>query len=290
MKTYISTGGYRDVTASETVRELSDFGLSAFELSGGQPMQDRDVLNLLESDGLDLQIHNYFPPSDIPFVFNLASKDSLISQKSMEHAKRAIKLARHTKDRIYSFHAGFLIDPDPSNLGKPLASSNVMKRQDGLDLFMERIIILSKFASDLDVQLLIENNVLSKANHQKFDGNPLLMTSFQEALWIMERSPENVNLLLDVAHLKVSAESLGEDPVDYFTSCEKWIKAYHLSDNEGEADTNEIVRESSWFWKYLRPEVWFCTLEVYGVAPENLIAQKKLVELKFEKIRKGRLE
>ena len=37
---------------------------------------------------------------------------------------------------------------------------------------------------------------------------------------------------MDVAHLKVSSNVLGFDKVKAFKSVKKWIRAYHLSDND----------------------------------------------------------
>ena len=65
----------------------------------------------------------------------------------------------------------------------------------------------------------------------------------------MENTNENVNLLIDVAHLKVSSNSLKFNQT-MFEICDPWIKAYHLSDNNGLSDTNEPFSEDAWFWDF----------------------------------------
>ena len=55
--------------------------------------------------------------------------------------------------------------------------------------------------------ILLENNVISNANLSHFGTNPFLMTDHLEALQIMNSTDDNVGLLVDVAHLKVSSES-----------------------------------------------------------------------------------
>ena len=52
------------------------------------------------------------------------------------------------------------------------------------------------------IQILIENNVISKII-LRFKDNPFLMADADECMK-MENTSSNVNLLIDVGHLKVS--------------------------------------------------------------------------------------
>ena len=94
----------------------------------------------------------------------------------------------------------------------------------------------------------------------------------------MQNTPDNVNLLVDVAHLKVSAQTLGFDPEEMFRLCEPWIQAYHLSDNDGTRDSNESIRENSWFWPYLKKNLDYYSLEIYGVAPDLINKQIQITK------------
>ena len=53
---------------------------------------------------------------------------------------------------------------------------------------------------------------------------------------IITKTPKNVKLLVDVAHLKVSAKSLKFDTEKFFNDCNDLIGGYHLSDNDGLSD------------------------------------------------------
>jgi sugar phosphate isomerase/epimerase len=97
----------------------------------------------------------------------------------------------------------------------------------------------------------------------------------------MARMPSNVGVLLDVAHLKVSARSLGFDPVAAHVQLKPWIQGYHLSDNDGTADSNEIVTADSWFWEVIEPRLDYYTLEVYGVSSAELAKQYELVKARL---------
>ncbi|MDB2517621.1 sugar phosphate isomerase/epimerase, partial [Amylibacter sp.] len=208
---FVSTGGIKEATAYNTALTFIEHGINGIELSGGAY---EEIIFSKYQKLLDLatfQVHNYFPPPKNPFVFNLASTNNLIAEKSINHAKNAIKLSAALERPIYSLHAGFLLDPKVSQLGKPIDTLHVNDRNLCLDLFLERITSLAEYASFNNVQLLIENNVISDRNIKIFRADPFLMTTPKEAKIIMENTPSNVNMLLDVAHLKVSANSLNFD-------------------------------------------------------------------------------
>ena len=83
-----------------------------------------------------------------------------------------------------------------------------MSQKESTDLFLECLNQISKFARDHGVNIMVENNVISKKNLLEFNKNPFLMCDPQETFEIMKNSPENIKLLVDVAHLKVSSNSL----------------------------------------------------------------------------------
>ena len=137
---------------------------------------------------------------------------------------------------------------------------------------------LSAYAKKEGVSLLIENNVISKKNLDLYKTNPLLMTNTNETRFVMNNTPKNINLLVDVAHLKVSAKTLKFDKKRFLQDCSKWIQGYHLSDNDGNYDSNEVVKRKSWFWPYLKKNINYYTLEVNSSNTKILLQQKKLIE------------
>ena len=113
-------------------------------------------------------------------------------------------------------------------------------RATALHHFYENMILLANEAKREGVTLLIENNVLSTANKAVFNEDPLLLTHPDEIESFMCEMPENVGLLMDVAHLKVSAKTLGFDPKQAHAKVKRWIQGYHLSDNDGHVHINYI--------------------------------------------------
>lgn len=275
---FVSTGGFSKSSAADTAEEFSGNMISAVELSGGQ--YSPDLITRLEtlSKKIHFRVHNYFPPPKVPFVFNLASGNPDIANKSIEHVRNSINIANQLGSSVYSFHAGFLIDPQVNELGKKIGKRQLSDRDEAMDRFIARIKILAAEAELTNSKLLIENNVLSATNLKSFGENPLLLTSPDEIEMIMKVMPKNVELLLDVAHLKVSARSLGFSPEEAHRQLLPYIDAYHLSDNDGTEDSNMPFDESAWFWKDLKTNLDYYSVEVYRAPTEKLRAQQVLVE------------
>ncbi len=278
---YISTGGVKDQIASKTALYFYDNGIRNIELSGGSFSDSYEAdLKSLPAD-LRLQVHNYFPPCADPFVLNLSSIDPRIEKLSSNHIRKAMRLCLSIERPIYSFHAGFRIDPHVRELGQKLSKFPMMERGQALAVFSERVDALSNEARSLGVTLLIENNVINSHNLEVYGEDPLLLTHPDEIARFMSNAPSNVGFLLDVAHLKVSARSLGFDLSMAHEQLKPWIGAYHLSDNDGISDSNEPVDEESWFWSSLKRDVEFYTLEVYDTSPADLLLQHDLVQKKL---------
>lgn len=260
---FVSTGGERHQQAAKTALEYYAHGINCVELSGGifSPTCNSDLTALPR--GMNLQVHNYFPPPKIPFVFNLASADSEIAKQSLAHVRNAIQIAILLRRPIYSFHAGFRINPRVHELGGRLSEHNLLARDVALAIFGDRVATLAEEARREGVTLLVENNVLTRSNFETYGEDPLLLTDPDEIASFMERAPSNVGLLIDVAHLKVSAKTKHFDMVAAHERLKKWVRGYHLSDNEGKADTNDPVTCDSWFWAHLVRGLDNYTLEVY---------------------------
>jgi sugar phosphate isomerase/epimerase len=274
---YISTGGESSNSGYESAQNYLSQGFKAVELSGG--IYDKNQLKNLKKllPNLSLQVHNYFPPPEDPFVLNLASNDQVIFKKSISHIRKAIDFAIELGRPIYSFHAGFLFDPIYSQLGKPIHKQTINNRAKTLEVFINRVKDLAEEYRESGVILLIENNVLSKRNFINFNCNPFLLVDSSECNYFMENMPENVKLLIDVAHLKVSSKTLNFCPENMLKECEKWTYAYHLSENDGITDSNSPVLYDSWFWPHIRKDLDFYVLEIYNTSEDELKKQVELV-------------
>jgi sugar phosphate isomerase/epimerase len=257
---YISTGGIKNKNASKFSEELVSYGINEIELSGG--LHSESLLDdlLILSTKINFQIHNYFPPPEKPFVLNLGSLDPEVGMKSYNHIVKALEWCSILGCDHYSFHAGFLLDPGVHELGKKIVDRDLYDRDKSKEIFVSRVKNLHEIAKNSDITLMIENNVLSNNNSLEFKSNPLLMCAPEECNEVLNNLPEDIKLLIDVAHLKVSANSLNFNPEKMFHMCENRIGGYHLSDNNGLSDTNQAFNSKSWFWNYLNPLIDYISI------------------------------
>ncbi len=282
MSLYFSTGGYRNFKTEEAVNELINLGVKNIELSG--TMYSPNNVDILKKnfEKIKFQVHNYFPPPKDPIVLNLASIDDDVFNKTYVHILNALKTCKELGSDFYSFHAGFLCDLKVSELGKRVEKKKLQNREESIQLFIDRVNKISKIAKDYSVNLMIENNVLSKNNLENFQGNPFLMCDSSECKKIITNTPENVKLLVDVAHLKVSAKSLNFDKEKFFNDCDGFIGGYHLSDNDGLSDSNQKFDENAWFWSHLKKNKKYYSIEVYNLNSNEIINLYKLTKKKLE--------
>jgi sugar phosphate isomerase/epimerase len=280
---FVSTGGKRQLASTQYAQELFLLGLKNIELSGGafSDSFERDLQTI--SLYMNLRIHNYSPPPRDPFVFNLASTDCNIKRLSINHAKNSIILAAKFGANLYSFHAGFRIDPRVRELGTGFSKYSLIDRDIAIESFGEAVLGLAEFARYEGVKLLIENNVIGATNFKVYQEDPLLLTNSDEIKSFMPKMPANVGVLLDVAHLYVSSRTLGLDPILEHNEIASWVEAYHLSENNGLEDLNLPITENSWFWDCIKKDLNYYSLEIYGQKDIELPSQYNLAMKKIFK-------
>ena len=279
---YVSTGGFSNLKGSESAQLLASRGIRDIELSGGKYESNPvGLFKELKESGINFALHNYFPPPEKSFVLNLASLDSRIEERSIQHVFSVLEYCSIIKLSHYSIHGGFLIDPDPDELGKPINRRRINDRSVALKKFISNVNKVAAKAKELGVTLLLENNVLGRKNRNNFASNPLLMTCKDECLTIMRETGDNVRLLIDVGHLKVSALSLAFDREIFLQELATHIGGYHLSENDGLEDLNMCFTEDSWFWSLLKKDVPYVSVEVYDRSIDVLKMQKEIAESFF---------
>jgi sugar phosphate isomerase/epimerase len=250
---YISSSCVKTRNIREAVSTLAKSGFKNIELSGGTKYYEgflNDLLFLQEKYNLNYQLHNYFPPPQKSFYLNLASLDNKIFNQSIELYKNAIFLSKQLKSYRYGLHAGNLIDIRPNEAGKKILKRSLSNKDKALSRIAEGWKIISDEA-DGEINLYIENNVLSSTNNITYkDNNPFLLTSFASYQELKEHI--NFNLLLDVAHLKVSAKSLNLNLNDELKKLVPLTDYIHLSDNDGLHDQNKVFKNDSEMLKMLK--------------------------------------
>ena len=249
---YISTSCVKHTKIKNSVQELAENDFQNIELSGGTEYYENfenDLLELKDKYNLNYRCHNYFPPPKKPFVLNLASLNDETFQMSFNHLEKVVALSNRLGADKFAFHAGFFIDIRLSEIGKKLSRDNLFDEKEAVERFCRAYDSIKKQAKN--VSLFIENNVFSKTNSDTYDGeNPFMMTNFNEYKSLKEKI--DFNLLLDVAHLKVSSKTLGLDWKEEFENMMSASSYIHVSDNDGFHDLNNQLTKSSSLLSMLR--------------------------------------
>lgn len=280
---FVSTGAFGRMDVEDMLQLAASEGIDRIELSSGARHRSADLsamLSQVEPQSMRLLVHNYFPVPEHAFVLNLASDDAEMLELSRTHCRYAIDIAAQVGAPFYSVHAGFCIHLKPEDLGRQLEGKQI-SRERALETFYESVKLLGTYAAEKGIALAIENNVVSPFNLRNGRNELLLGVTGGELKDLMQAvDMDNVRLLLDVAHLKVSATSLGFSPEAAIEEIAPWIMACHLSDNDGNADSNDVLTEESWCWEPLAkllksPPTW--VIEVYDISPAIIKDQLRLV-------------
>ena len=163
-----------------------------------------------------------------------------------------------------------------ASLNNDIYQKSLNHRKQSLSRFRDAWLRLQEKAEPYLI-LYLENNVLSYSNYQSFNQvNPLLMTNYEGYLELKEIM--GFNLLLDVAHLKVSCNSLGLNFEDELRKMLPLSNYLHLSDNDGKHDQNKGFNKNSELLQVLKQYDFdgkTITLEIYNNA--NNINQDYLI-------------
>jgi len=165
---YVSTGYFKNYQAREIIKLFNENKINNIELSGGKFQKDINSFLPKLKKKYNFQIHNYFPPPKFAKVINLASGNKKIVEDSIILIKKAINLCNKINSKYYSFHAGFLADLSPKDLGKSKRKLKEINKSKGLDNFLKNVEIVSNYASKKNVKILLENNVIGKYNYKLF--------------------------------------------------------------------------------------------------------------------------
>ena len=281
---YLSTGGFQNLTPQSVIQKFNKKGIKSIELSGGKYVDQKKVIKFLKKrNDLNYSLHNYFPVPKKKFVINLASIEKTIFKKTFSNIKKSINISSKLNSKYFSFHGGFLFNPNIKDLGKKFAKVKLQNRKKSMKLFLNRVNLLAEEAKKNNVKILIENNVITKENYKRFNRDPLLLTHPKEIIDFFKKCHKNVGLLLDVGHLKVSAKTYGFNLFKAHEMLKPYIEGYHLSDNDGLKDSNKEFTKNSWFFNGLKKDVKYISIEVYSKNLKKLKSLQHLIKKKYDK-------
>jgi len=242
---YTSSACVKHKKIKDSIQELVDNGSKNIELSGGTEYYngfEDDLLELKEKYDLSYICHNYFPPPKEHFVLNLASLNDEIYEKTFSHLVKAIELSKKLGAKKFGFHAGFFIDIKVIEIGKKISKDSLFDKQKAMQRFCDGFKELQALSGD--VKLYVENNVFSSTNYKTYNSEQFFMLCNHKDYSEL-KDMIDFNLLLDVAHLKVSSKTLGLDFEDELKKMLAVSDYVHISDNDALHDLNHKLQKDS---------------------------------------------
>jgi sugar phosphate isomerase/epimerase len=242
-RVYVSTSCLKNPkNVLEVLTEYEKAGIENVEL--GSVHENFDVKKLKEFN-FNFLIHNYFPPPKDPFNFNLASQNTEIKKKSVNLAKKAIDLCYKINSPIYTFHAGFTVDPP--KLGKAFPRENIPERQKTIETYVKSVKELVSHAKKRGIKIAMEPNVVQKFNLVNNLNKLCLFAEFQEMEILFEYfKKEELGILLDLGHTSVTSHWLKFDKDEFVKQCKSRVFAIHISNNNGLQDQHKSLTKNCW--------------------------------------------
>lgn len=271
---YISSACIRDSKMVNTLNRLYHLGFSNIEFSGVTQYCESllpEIQDWKKDKEVSFLTHNYFPPPQKPFILNFAATDDNTHFQSMEHMVRTIWYSHLLGGEKVAFHAPFLMEIPIEQIGKKIDRFELYDKEVVQQRFFQVLEVITKYAGIFNISIYIENNVYSAKNFENYGYDiPFLLLNAEEYATLSEI--QHFQLLLDVAHLKVSCKTLGLNFYDQLSKLLPYTNYVHISDNDGTADTNQAFRKDSTLFEILSTFSWkdkTITLETY--TSEDLI-------------------
>jgi len=199
-------------------------------------------------------VHNYFPIPKKSIVINIASQNKQIREKSLKHIKKAIKFSKKINAKLYTFHPGFLTDPDGSNISsknydflwnkKKLLTSNYKKSWKFMIGSIKKIV---RFAKKESVKIAIETEgSINSKDH-------LLMQRPEEYVKFFRIfKKKDIGINLNFGHLNLASRAFSFNKFKFVKSISGRIVAMELSHNFGKKDDHLPIRKGAWYWKIIK--------------------------------------
>lgn len=246
---YISTSAFREDILDRCL-DLSLDSIRKVEFSGGKfigyEKTVREIERLLRAGVTNVLIHNYFPIPEKSFVLNFASDNPDILERSFLLADRALTLCSRFGVPYYSFHPGYLADayerPD-GHFG--FSSAGFAPYPRALERFRKSVHRLLEMGRARGVAIAVENLFPSPGNIRTS-----LNCSMEEVEELLCSLPEEVGLLVDLAHLNITARHLERDRQGFvdllLEKFSRRIVELHLSGNNGLQDEHLPIAPGDW--------------------------------------------
>ncbi|MDC0608478.1 sugar phosphate isomerase/epimerase [Candidatus Pelagibacter ubique] len=258
---------------------------SIFNIELGSNHSYEKSYSYLRKYKVNFCVHNYFPIPKKNIVLNIASQNKQIRNRSVKHIKKAIKFSKTIEARLYTFHPGFLTDPDGSNISnknydflwnkKKLISSNYAK---SWKLMVKSIKEIIKYSKREKVKIAIESEGSVNSKNHLLMQRPI---EYKKFFRIFDKRDIGINL--NIGHLNLASIAFKFDKIKFINNISKNIVAMELSHNNGKNDDHLPIRNNTWYWKLINDKKFknipkileFRNIDINKVKKTFLLVNKK---------------
>ena len=285
---YVSTTFAKDNSKlSDVISECLDGGINNIEL-GSNHCYEKNY-NYLRQLPLNYLIHNYFPIPKDSFVLNIASFNSFIRERSIKHVCKAIDFCDSIGGMLYTFHPGFLTDPEGSNITQnnydfiwndnELDISNYDK---ALNLMYSSLDKIVEYATKKRIKIAIETEgSITKKDH-------LLMQRPEEYLQFINRyKNSDISINLNIGHLNLASRAFNFSPFEFVDLIKNYIVAMELSHNDGLQDQHLPLKKDGWYWDIILDSSFkntFKILEFRNTSINDILSNIKIYKEKLDAV------
>ena len=250
---YVSTTFLKDnKSIFEAIKMLKKVKISNIEL-GSNHIWEKNI-SPLKFKNLNLCVHNYFPVPSKKLIINIASQNTKIRKLSISQIKKSIKFSKKISSRLYTFHPGFLTDPDGSNLSEKnydfLWNQNKLRAknyENSWKLMILSIREIIKFARKNRVKIAIETEGSISSKEHLLMQKP---NEYKKFCKIFKKKDIGINL--NIGHLNLASRAFSFNKFKFVKSISGRIVAMELSHNFGKKDDHLPIRKGAWYWKIIK--------------------------------------
>lgn len=199
----------------------------------------------LKNYNFNFLAHGYFPPPKIPFNFNLASQNKSIIKNSIKLVKNAVNVCADINSPIFTFHAGFTVDP--KKLGVKFSREGSIEKELAISTFINSSHEILQYAQSRGIKLAMELNVVQKFNLDNGKNKLLLFADYEETKIFLKNFKKNqIGILLDLGHTSVTSHWLNFDKDRFVEKIKKRVSVVHVSNNNGLQDQHKQLTNNCW--------------------------------------------
>ena len=247
-----------------------------YNIEIGSNHQYEENYNYVLKKKCNYLIHNYFPVPKKSFVINIATLYYKIRSRSINQIKKSILFCKKSKAKLYTFHPGFLSDPEGEGNGNKKSRNYDFKWKAKLlkknylvswSYMIKSIKEVIEFAKKKNINIAIETEGSVNASDHLLMQKPIEYKKFMKIF-----SNKEIGINLNIGHLNLASKKFKFDKFKFIKLISNYIVAFECSHNYGRDDNHLPLKKYAWYWRVLKDKKY-----------ENL---PKILEFRYVSVQK----